>query len=233
MALAKTSVKQSILLVEDEESVAESLAFSLEGSGYEVNRVADGKEALHFLEHNHPDLVLLDLMLPKTDGFEVCRAIQKQDDPVPVIMMTAKAGETDRVVGLELGADDYITKPFSTRELEARIKAVLRRKGRTTFEKRESSGDLELDIERRIAKRSGAPVQLSPREWELLTYLMEHKGETISKERLLKEVWGEQFDGDPKTVEIHIHWLRHKLEKDPSAPQYILTFKRKGYCFKS
>ena len=218
----------SLLIVEDEESLAESLAFSLEQHGYQVSVALDGLKALHLLSESAPDLVLLDVMLPGKDGFEICREIQKLGNPIPVIMITARSSETDRVVGLELGADDYVIKPFSTRELEARIKAVLRRRKQSD---KKTDRDLEIDVERRVAKRAGKAVQLSPKEWELLSSLEKGKGHILSRDALLNEVWGADFLGDPKTLEIHIHWLRQKLEADPSRPRHIITVKRKGYRF--
>ncbi len=220
----------SLLVVEDEESLAESLTFSLEKYGYQVKLALDGNEALETLRSYRPDLILLDVMLPGTDGFEICRLVQKQENPIPIIMISARSSETDRVVGLELGADDYVIKPFSTRELEARIKTVLRRK---KGEELKIGQKLELDWEKRIAKRSGKPIELSPKEWDLLACLAGEKGNILSKESMLKKVWGEDFVGDPKTLEIHIHWLRQKLEEDPSHPKHILTVKRKGYRFES
>lgn len=218
----------SLLIVEDEESLAESLAFSFRKWGYRVVVVSDGQEALHCVEKSPPDLILLDVMLPRKDGFEVCREVQKLSVPIPIIMITARSAETDRVVGLELGADDYVIKPFSTRELEARIKAILRRGRHTALPK---TPDLELDFQKRIAKNRGKLQALSPKEWELLTYFAEHTGEILSKETLLEKVWGSDFDGDPKTLEIHIHWLRQKIESNPSEPEHIITVKRKGYRF--
>jgi DNA-binding response OmpR family regulator len=218
----------SLLVVEDEESLAESLTFSLEKYGYQVKLALDGNEALTTLKSYRPDLILLDVMLPGTDGFEICRLVQKQENPIPIIMISARSSETDRVVGLELGADDYVIKPFSTRELEARIKTVLRRK---KGDEAKIEKAFELDWEKRVAKRAGKTIDLSPKEWDLLICLAAANGNIISKEEMLKKVWGEDFVGDPKTLEIHIHWLRQKLEIDPSHPKHILTVKRKGYRF--
>jgi len=218
----------SILIVEDEESLAESLAFSLKKAGYEIHAISDGAKALESIEKINPDLVLLDVMLPGKDGYEICREIQKLPHPMPIIMITARSSETDRVVGLELGADDYVIKPFSTRELEARIKVILRRQ--RTPEKFDKN-DLHIDFTRRIAKRNHEDLELSPKEWELLTYLAGKDGKIASKEEILVAVWGEDFLGDPKTLEIHIHWLRQKLEKDPKNPKHIITVKRKGYRY--
>jgi len=217
----------SILIVEDEESQAESLKFSLEKSGYRVNLATTGDEALSLLTPPYPDLMLLDLMLPGKDGFEVCRMVQRMEQAIPIIMTTAKGSETDRVVGLELGADDYVTKPFSIRELEARIKAVLRRKEKRPEEKQE----LFIDLERRILKRRDKMIDLSPKEWELLTFLARQDGKIVSKDNILDYVWGPDFEGDPRTVEIHIYLLRQKLEVEPSNPKHILTVKRMGYRF--
>jgi len=220
----------SLLVVEDEQSLAESLAFTLEKYGYQVRLTHDGNEALKILEEFTPDLILLDVMLPGKDGYEVCREVQRLPKVIPIIMITARSSETDRVVGLELGADDYVIKPFSTRELEARIKAVLRRK-KSESTHPEPESDLAIDFERRIAKRLGTTLELSPKEWKLLECLATHDGQVVSKETLLEEVWGADFMGDPKTVEIHVYWLRQKLEENASKPKHIITVKRKGYRF--
>lgn len=219
----------SLLIVEDEQSLAESLAFSLTKHGYRVKVASDGSSALKLLEQSTPDLILLDVMLPGIDGFELCRMVQKLETPIPIIMITARSSETDRVVGLELGADDYVIKPFYTRELEARIKAVLRRR-RPGAEAMGKPSDLEVDLERQVVRRQGKPIVLSPKEWELLRCLIQEKS-IVSKEALLEKVWGSGFDGDPKTVEIHVHWLRQKLEPDPTHPRHIITVKKRGYRF--
>lgn len=218
----------SLLIVEDEESLAESLSFALEKYGYAVEWISDGSQALQSLKKPFPDLILLDVMLPGTDGFEVCRAVQKMEPSIPIIMITARTSETDRVVGLELGADDYVIKPFSIRELEARIKAVLRRR---KSESSKPQPELQLDFDRRIAKRLGKMIELSPKEWEVLACLVKAQGNIVSKEKLFEEVWGSNPDRDPKTVAIHIVWLRQKLEEDHSNPKHIISIKGKGYCF--
>lgn len=220
----------AILIVEDEESLAQSLAFSLKKSGYDIHTVSEGDKALPAIEEIKPDLILLDVMLPGKDGYEICRDIQKLPNPMPIIMITARSSETDRVVGLELGADDYVIKPFSTRELEARIKVVLRRRKAAPIKKTEK-GELQIDFSRRIAKRNEQEIELSPKEWDLLAYLTSQNGKIATKEEILTTVWGNDFLGDPKTLEIHVHWLRQKLESDPKNPKHVITVKRKGYRF--
>jgi two-component system response regulator RegX3 len=221
-----------ILLVDDEETLRTSLAFALEKEGYEVVTAADGPSGLAAAAASPPDLILLDLMLPGLDGLEVCRRLRAQSS-VPIVMLTAKDQEIDKVLGLELGADDYITKPFSTRELLARMRAVLRR---TRVEERPAeatgilaAGRVTLNLDRHEVSVAGKPVDLSPKEFQLLRLLMLHQGRVLSRETLIEEVWGDDFMGDVKTLDVHIRWLREKIEVDPSRPEQIVTVRGAGY----
>jgi two-component system, OmpR family, response regulator RegX3 len=222
-----------LLLVEDEKAIVEGLAITLEAEGFQVSWVKDGLEALPAFERVRPDLVVLDLMLPGMSGTEICRTLRSRSD-VPIIMLTAREAEVDRVVGLELGADDYVTKPFSTRELVARIKAVLRRA--PLFE---SSGD-ELPVEsagvrvdrvRHEVRVDGDAVDLPPKEFELLAYLIEHAGRVLTRGQLIDEVWGSDYVGDTKTLDVHIRRLRTRIEDDPKDPARIQTVRGVGYRF--
>jgi two-component system response regulator RegX3 len=227
-------MRPRILLVDDEETLRTSLAFALEKEGFAVVTAADGPSALAAATTSTPDLVLLDLMLPGMDGLEVCRRLRSQS-PVPIVMLTARDQEIDKVLGLEIGADDYITKPFSTRELLARMRAVLRR---TRAEERVpeaagmlSSGRVTMNRERHEVTVAGQPVDLSPKEFQLLRLLMLHRGRVLSREMLIEEVWGDDFMGDLKTLDVHIRWLREKIEADPSRPEHIVTVRGAGYRF--
>lgn len=227
-----------ILVVEDEEPIAEILRFQLEKAGYDVVLAFDGEEGVRQAETHVVDLILLDLMLPKKDGYEVCKEI-RQFSTVPIIMLTARDAELDKVLGLELGADDYVTKPFSARELLARIKANLRRQ---TFGaedgdpsgKREciQSDELMIDLQMVHVTRAGAEIALTRREFELLVYMARHPGVVYSREQLLQDVWGYDYFGDERTVDVTVRRLREKLEEDPSNPVYILTRRGVGYFFR-
>jgi two-component system response regulator RegX3 len=224
----------SILLVDDEETLRTSLAFALEKEGFEVSTAADGPSALTAAAALNPDLILLDLMLPGMDGLEVCRRLRTHSS-APIVMLTAKDLEFDKVLGLEIGADDYITKPFSTRELLARMLAVLRR---TRSEEREpivadvlTAGRLTLNVARHEVTVEGHRVDLSPKEFQLLRLLMLHRGRLLSRETLIEKVWGDDFMGDLKTLDVHIRWLRGKIEADPSQPRHIVTVRGAGYRF--
>ena len=221
-----------LLLIEDEESLGEALAYQLQREGYEVERVTDGAVGLDRFKTGGADLVLLDLMLPGMAGEEVCKAIRRISD-VPIIMLTAKDTELDKVLGLELGADDYITKPFSARELVARVKAVLRR---TTHGATTSAGVLEaagirLDPERFEVTVRGQEVHLPRKEFELLELLMENAGRVLSRETLIDRVWGSDYFGDSRTLDVHIKRLRSKCEPDPHDPRHIVTIRGLGYKF--
>jgi DNA-binding response OmpR family regulator len=227
----------TVLLVEDERTLLTTVAYSLRREGYTVKTAQDGEEAL-VMAAEAPDLVLLDVMLPKIDGFEVCRRL-RQKSSVPILMLTAKGDEVDRVVGLELGADDYLTKPFSMRELLARVKALLRRRELLAAEfgravpagERLSGGGLEIDIAAHSVTRDGSPVALTPREFDLLTFLVRNRGHVFSAERLLEQVWGYDHAVDSRTIPVHIRSLREKLEENPSDPKLIETVRGVGYRF--
>ena len=229
----------TILLVEDESTLLATIAYNLRREGHRVITAADGEAALAAAADG-PDLVVLDVMLPKIDGFEVCRRL-RQASAVPILMLTAKTDEVDRVVGLEIGADDYLTKPFSMRELIARVKALLRRRDliKAELERQENAaagerlgaGDLEIDLARHRVTKAGRPVTLTPREFDLLVYLMRHRGHVLSAERLLEQVWGYDQAIDTRTVAVHIRSLREKLEEQPSQPRRIETLRGVGYRF--
>jgi DNA-binding response OmpR family regulator len=223
-----------ILLVDDEQSVQKLLAFPLRRDGFEVVTAFDGQEALDRLRDGAYDLVVLDVMLPKVDGFEVCRQV-RANSAVPIIMLTAKAEEIDTVVGLELGADDYITKPFSVREFRSRVKAVLRRAAlaRSDDEPQEPlvRGDLSIDFDKRRVHIRDEPVRLTYVEFEILAALAGSPGRVFGREVLLERVWGDSAYRDPRTVDVHIRHLREKLEREPREPELILTVRGVGYRF--
>jgi len=229
-----------VLIVEDEITLRETLTYNLEHQGYTVEAAGDGLAAVEAARRLHPDLILLDLMLPKLDGVEVCR-ILRQEMNIPILMLTARDDEIDRVIGLEIGADDYITKPFSMRELLARVKAHLRRErliraevGATQDTVRQEVlefGNLVLDLTRREARLNAAPLPLTPKEFELLLFLARHRGQALTRELLLQRVWGWEFSGGTRTVDVHIRWLRERIETDPANPQRIITVRGSGYRF--
>ena len=225
---------ERVLVVEDEEALVASIRFALESEGYEVVTATDGVAGLAAVNDANPALILLDLMLPGMSGVDVCRQIRLTSD-VPIMMLTAKDSETDKVLGLEMGADDYITKPFSTRELLARVRAHLRRAGRTgTFADTNEvlrGGRIELDIDAHEVRVGGATVSLRPKEFELLEVLMRRKNRLSPRETLIDEVWGSDYFGDTKTLDVHIKRLRNKLEADPSDPVQIRTVRGLGYKF--
>ncbi len=226
----------TILLVDDEEAVRKVLTFPLERDGYNVVQASDGEEALARFGDQPVDLVVLDIMLPKLDGLEVCKQLRSRCS-VPIIMLTARDDELDKVVGLELGADDYITKPFSIREFRSRVRALLRRARapRQDPELREeqlAAGGLVLDVGRRTVADNGAPVQLTYVEFEILRTLMAHPGRVYSRRMLLEVLWGSADFRDPRTIDVHVRHLREKLEPDSSRPQFILTVRSVGYRFR-
>jgi len=234
---------ETILVVEDEISLQETLAYNLKKQGYTVHTAATGGGALKSARELKPDLILLDIMLPEMDGFEVCRTL-RQEMNTPVLMLTARDDEIDRVVGLEVGADDYLTKPFSMRELMARVKAMLRRVRliREDAEAKSSGADipsggslrfdnLEINPIRREVLFDGKPLPLKPKEYELLHFLAIHRGQVLTREHILEKVWGWDFIGDSRTVDVHIRWLREKIEKDPAKPDRIVTVRGAGYRF--
>ncbi len=220
-----------VLVVDDEAAILELVSFNLKKDGYEVITAADGQTALAAFQAEHPDLVLLDLMIPEPDGYEVCRQIRKQSS-VPVIMLTARSEERDRVRGLDLGADDYIVKPFSPRELLARVRAVLRRPPTLQEENRLSAGGLVIDDIRHDVRLDGRLLDLTPKEFELLKTLAENAGIVLERDRLLEKVWGYAFAGATRTLDVHIRRLRQKIGDDPQNPRYIETVHGLGYRFK-
>lgn len=225
---------ESILMVDDEVAIRELIEYNLEKEGYRVTCAADGEEALRLLGKNKYSLIILDLMLPGINGLDICRQIRQDHSlaAIPIIMLTAKGEEIDKVVGLELGADDYITKPFGVRELIARVKARLRR---TSIDKKEDmivKGDLVIDLNSFSIKVRDQEVDFTPKEFELLRLLVTHPGKVYTRDELLEKIWGYEYPGDTRTVDVHIRHLRQKIEKDPSKPEYIETLRGIGYRFK-
>lgn len=223
-----------ILVVEDEESFSDALSFMLRREGYEVLVAADGNEALATFDKHGADLVLLDLMLPGLSGTEVCRQIRTSSS-VPIIMVTAKDGEVDKVVGLELGADDYVTKPFSSRELLARVRAVLRRHGdgEEMLPAAVEAGPVRMDIERHVVTVRGKQVAMPLKEFDLLEILVRNAGRVLTRGQLIDRVWGSDYVGDTKTLDVHIKRLRAKVEEDPAHPVHVLTVRGLGYKFEA
>jgi DNA-binding response OmpR family regulator len=233
-------VAETILVVEDEPALQETLAYNLKNSGYTVETASDGRAGIEAARRLRPDLIILDVMLPEVDGFEVASLIRREMNS-GIIMLTARSDEIDRVVGLEVGADDYLTKPFSMRELLARVKAMIRRSqlireeaaqaGSQVPHRRLAFGDLIIDVTRMEASLDGQPLKLNPKEYELLLFLAEHKGRLLTREFVLERVWGWDFVGESRTVDVHIRWLRQKIEKDPANPVRIVTVRGGGYRF--
>lgn len=226
-------MKKKILLVDDEKTLVKTLTYNLEKDGYQVISAYDGEEALNKVESDNPDLIILDLMLPGVDGFEVCRRVRKNMD-LPIIMLTAKGDDIDKILGLELGADDYLTKPFNPRELLARVKAILRRS--------ESQGsslknilkiqDLQVDLYQHKVRVKGEEIDLTSKEFALLNLMASNPGRVYSREQLLEQIWGYNYYGDARTVDVHIRHLREKIESDPSNPRYVITVWGTGYKFR-
>lgn len=229
---------KKILVVDDEKPISDIVKFNLEKEGYEIATAYDGEEALKMVEEFQPDLILLDLMLPKIDGLEVAREVRKTYD-MPIIMVTAKDSEIDKVLGLELGADDYVTKPFSNRELVARVKANLRRGGSASREVEESTpselviGDLTIHPEAYMVTKRDENIELTHREFELLHYLAKHLGQVMTREHLLQTVWGYDYFGDVRTVDVTVRRLREKIEDSPSHPTYLVTRRGVGYYLRN
>lgn len=224
-----------LLVVDDEKPIADILKFTLEKEGYQVVCAYDGDEALLAVQQERPDLILLDVMLPRRDGMEVCRAVRQSHD-MPIIMLTARDSEVDKVLGLELGADDYVTKPFSSRELVARVKAHLRRNQPKTEEQDNRLlriHELEIDLNSYTVGKAGELLELTHREFELLEYLARHQGQVMTREHLLQSVWGYDYFGDVRTVDVTIRRLREKIEDDPSQPRYIITRRGLGYTLRN
>jgi DNA-binding response OmpR family regulator len=231
---------QKVMVVEDEPVLLDTLAYNLKKQGYEVVTASDGQQAIQLARKERPSLLILDLMLPGMDGFEVCRVL-RQEMAVPILMLTARADEVDKVVGLEVGADDYMTKPFSMRELMARVKAMLRRERMIREElaaqepvlagKQMVFDDLVIDENRREVLRDGKPLAMKPKEYELLLFLARQKGIVLSRTLILERVWGWDFEGGSRTVDVHVRWLREKIEPDPANPVRIITIRGVGYRF--
>ncbi|MCR8676157.1 response regulator transcription factor [Micrococcus sp. HG099] len=223
-----------ILIVEDEESFSDPLSYLLEKEGFEVAVAADGNEALGVFERDGADLILLDLMLPGMSGTEVCRQVRQRSN-VPVIMLTAKDSEIDKVVGLELGADDYVTKPYSSRELVARVRAVLRRQGEPEelASATLGAGPVRMDVERHVVSVDGEQVSLPLKEFELLEMLLRNAGRVLTRGQLIDRVWGSDYVGDTKTLDVHVKRLRSKIEPDPSSPRHLVTVRGLGYKFEA
>jgi DNA-binding response OmpR family regulator len=224
---------RTILVVDDEPTLRETLAEALDAEGFRVLTAADGREALNRFREHQPDLVVLDLMLPELSGIEVCRIIRAESG-VPIVMLTAKSSELDKVVGLELGADDYVTKPFSLRELTARIRALLRRTEQLAEAPTPSVelGALTVDLAGHRLLHNGERVPLKPKVFELLAYLLRHPGQVLTREQLLEHVWGYDYAGETRTVDVHVHWLRAAIEPEPAEPIYLHTVRGVGYVFR-
>jgi DNA-binding response OmpR family regulator len=233
---------RTILVVDDEATLRETLVEALELEGYRAIPAADGREALARFRADHPDLVLLDLMLPELSGVEVCR-ILRAESAVPIVMLTARDGEVDKVVGLELGADDYVTKPFSLRELTARIRGIFRRADQLAAAAAAALppastsalvdlGRVQVDLDGHRLLRDGRPVALKPKAFELLAFLMRNPGRVFTRDQLLEHVWGYDYAGETRTVDVHVHWLRSELEADPSTPELLQTVRGVGYVLR-
>jgi len=225
---------RTILVVDDETTLRETLVEALESEGYRAIPAADGREALARFRAERPDLVLLDLMLPELSGVEVCRIIRAESG-VPILMLTAKDSEVDKVVGLELGADDYVTKPFSLRELSARIRAIFRRGEQLAAATPPSAVDLgaiQVDLAGHRVLRDGQAVAMKPKVFELLAFLVRHPGQVFSRDQLLERVWGYDYAGETRTVDVHVHWLRAAIEDEAAAPAFIHTVRGVGYVFR-
>lgn len=228
---------QKIAVIEDEKAISDIIKYNLEKEGYKVFVAYDGEEGLELITRENPDLIMLDIMMPKLDGFEVCKAV-RQSKNTPIIMLTARAEEIDKVLGLELGADDYITKPFGMRELIARVKANLRRITAPTYKESKESenflsdGNLTIDLSKYEVTKNGKVIELTLREFELVKFLWLEKGKVFSRENLLEKVWGYEYYGDVRTVDVTIRRLREKVEDDPSKAGYVLTKRGIGYYFR-
>ncbi|HEV7127614.1 MAG TPA: response regulator transcription factor [Ktedonobacterales bacterium] len=244
-AVPPTTAPRAILVVEDDATLRETIAYNLRGEGYHVLVASEGVTALEMARQHLPALVLLDLMLPRLDGLEVCRQLRARPETakLPILMLTARGEETDKVVGLELGADDYVTKPFGWNELRARVRALLRRSDAGAAPSPTAPADdeatpvleaedLRIDVDRREVTRGGQPIELPARLFDLLVYMVRFRGRVLTRDRLLQHVWGYEYAGDTRTVDVHMRWLREKLEDDPANPQLLQTVRGVGYRFK-
>jgi DNA-binding response OmpR family regulator len=231
---AQPPASAKVLVVEDEEPLRFTLAHNLKREGYDVITAARGDDGLRIAREERPDLIVLDVMLPGMDGIQVCRLLRRDTD-VPIIMLTALGGENDRVAGLDVGADDYMAKPFGVRELLARIRALLRRSSSRAVADAPSqtlaSGDLQVDLEWRVVRRTEELLALKPKEFDLLVFFLQHPGRVFSREQILDEVWGYDFYGGPRTVDVHVRWLRQKVEEDAAMPVRLRTVRGSGYIF--
>ncbi|WP_153730641.1 response regulator transcription factor [Sporosarcina obsidiansis] len=226
--------QQKILIVEDEQSIQKLLDFTLKQANYDTVLASDGEQAVELVLDEKPDLIILDLMLPKIDGMEVCKMLRMQDIETPIIMLTAKGEEADKIIGLEMGADDYMTKPFSPREVAARVKAVLRRTGERVKQTKEEileSGQLVVYPERFEVYLNKNQLEFTPKEFELLVYFMQHKNRVLTRDQLLQAVWNYDFAGDTRIVDVHVSHLREKIEENTRKPRYIKTMRGVGYKF--
>jgi len=223
---------KTILVADDEPTLVATLKYNLERDSYEVITAADGEGALAAARARRPDLVLLDLMMPGLNGLEVCRILRREMQ-VPILILTARGAEADKVAGLEIGADDYVTKPFSMRELMARVRALLRRSENAPAADLEivSSGDLTIDIRKRVASRDGSGLPLKPKEFELLSFFARNPGQAFTRDQLLNQIWGYDYAGDTRTVDVHVRWLRQKIEEEPERPTRLITVRGVGYRF--
>lgn len=227
------TTSRSVLVVEDEENLLAALRYNLEHDGHSVLTASDGAKGLETARTASPDLIILDVMLPGLDGLEICRILRRESD-APILMLTAKGEEIDRVVGLELGADDYVAKPFSMRELMARVRALMRRpRSRSAGPRGETlqAGPLMLDTEAHSARLGGAELRLKPREFDLLALFMRNPGRAFTRDQILERLWGHDYIGDVRTVDVHVRWLREKIEAEPSTPARIITIRGVGYRF--
>ena len=233
-AASMSPPRKKILLVDDEAAIVQSLRYNLEKNGYAVATAGDGRTAVMLAASERPDLIVLDIMLPQLDGIEACKEIRKVS-AVPIIMLTAKDQEFDKVLALELGADDYVTKPFSLGEIMARIKARLRRQDVTLEQQKTEAitiGEIMIDPSRQRLVVRDAEVALAPKEFRLLHVLMENRGRIVTRQMLLEKVWGYDFEGEHQTISVHIRWLREKIEIDPNNPRHIVTVRSRGYMFR-
>lgn len=228
--MKKRAVNQSILIVEDDETLQQTLVYNLEQEGYRVTTAFDGQTGLELARDQRPDLIVLDIMLPVMDGLSVCRILHREMD-VPIIMLTARSSEVDKIIGLDSGADDYITKPFSLGEFMARVRAALRRQPNQGAVERLQAGDLSLDLIGRKAYKGEQELNLSHKEFDLLAELIRNRGMVLSRDLLLTKVWGYDYVGESRTVDVHIRWLRGKVEENPSDPKRITTVRSIGYRF--
>jgi two-component system, OmpR family, alkaline phosphatase synthesis response regulator PhoP len=226
---------EKILIVDDEEHIRELISFNLKNNGYEIVTSDNGNEAIRIIEDENINLVILDLMLPGIDGYEVCKKIRydSKTSHIPIIMLTAKSEELDKILGLELGADDYMTKPFSVRELMARVKALLRRTTALEVSPKYSFGNIAINLEKHKVTKNGKIVELTLKEFELLSIFINNKGKVMTRDFLLDKIWGYEYIGETRTVDVHIRHLRQKIEDDDSSPEYIETIRGIGYRFNS